>query len=122
MPTEGFVEVGGLKDTSFRLNNKIVEANHLASGKYRNLISQSGISHMVISGVGYFTDSAAEEILRGYAFSTTANNYEMYFGNGDKISGKFVISNYERRGNLASQEDFSVILESAGVIVFTIGT
>jgi predicted secreted protein len=43
------------------------------------------------------------------------------FGNGDKISGKFVIANYERSGNLGSQEDFSINLESAGAILFTIG-
>lgn len=121
-PTEIFSETGGLRDVSLRLNNKAIESNNLVSGRYRSLISQSGISYIAVSGKGYFTDSSAEEILKGYAFSATANNYEMYFGNGDKISGKFVISNYERSGNLGSQEDFALNLESAGAILFTIGT
>lgn len=121
-PTEIFIEIGGLRDISLRLNNDAIESNNLTSGKYRRLISQSGISSMAISGKGYFTDSTSEETLRGYAFSGTSNNFEISFGNGDKISGAFVIKNYERSGNWASQEDYSIILQSAGGILFTNGT
>ena len=118
-PTEGFVNIGGLRNTSFKLNNRVVESNDLASGRWRNLLSGVGIDSLSIGGDGFFTDAASEETLRGYAFAATTNNYELHFGNGDKLSGAFFISRYLRDGELNSQENCAISLESAGAIVFT---
>jgi TP901-1 family phage major tail protein len=120
-PTEVFTAVGGLRRTSFTMNNKVIESSNLGSGKWRKLISGAGIESAALSGSGYFTDSAAEEALRGHAFAATANNYELHFGNGDKLSGAFLVSRYSRVGDFGSQEDFAIDLESAGVVTFAVG-
>ena len=120
-PTEVFTDVGGVINTSFKLDNEIIEANNLSAGAYRQINAQSGIKNLVIRFDGYFTDSSAEELMRRYAFSAASSNYELHFGNGDKISGAFFISSYERVGNLGSQEDFVVVLENSGDVTFTVG-
>ena len=118
-PTEVFTNIGSLRNTSFKLNNKIINTSDLASGKWQKLLAGAGIEAMVIKGRGFFTDEASEETLRGYAFAVSSNNYELHFGNGDKLSGAFLVSEYVRAGDLRLPEDFSVVLESAGAIVFT---
>ncbi|MDA0780801.1 MAG: phage tail tube protein [Rickettsiales bacterium] len=120
-PTEVFTEIGGMINTDFILNNKIIEANNLISGQYRKINGQTGVKSLVVKGNGYFTDSSSEELMRGYAFSGSSNNYELHFGNGDYISCAFVVSSYERKGRLGTQEDFAVVLESDGYINFTNG-
>jgi TP901-1 family phage major tail protein len=119
-PTEVFTAVGGFRSNSFKLDNKIIEANNLSSGRWQKLIA-AGINKVSVKGRGYFTDSAAEEILRAYAFAGSLNNYEFYFGNGDKISGAFIIAEYERSGDFGEQEDFTATLESAGAVSFVAG-
>ncbi|MCE3233046.1 MAG: phage major tail protein family [Rickettsiaceae bacterium] len=119
-PTEAFTTIGGLRNTSFKLNNMIKDASNLASGRWRKLTG-AGIESVSIKADGFFTDSAAEETFRGYAFAATVNNYELAFGNGDKLSGAFVVSEYERNGDLRKPEEFSLVLESAGAVTFTVG-
>lgn len=118
-PTEVFTIVGGLRLTGFKLNNSVRDASTLASGKWRKLLSASGISSLEISGGGYFTDTATEETLRSCAFASSVNNYELNFGNGHKISGAFLIAEYSRSGDIRRQEEFTIKLESAGAVVYS---
>ena len=120
-PTEAFIDLGGLVNTSLQLVSDIIESTDLSSGAYRQVNDQTGIKKLVIKAEGFFSDVLSEELLRGYAFSGASSNYELHFGNGDKISGAFVISSYGRRGNLEAQEDFIVILESSSNVSFTKG-
>lgn len=120
-PTESFADIGGMRGTSFALRNRIIDASSLTSGKWRKLAGSAGIQSFSVSGEGYFTDSSAEETLRGYAFSGAASNYELHFGNGDKISGSFIIAEYSRSGDMKSQENYAIRLESAGEVSFVSG-
>lgn len=118
-PTETFTTIGGLKNAAIGLANKMVDSTNLSSGKWRALLGGAGVSAVSVSGNGFFTDSAAEETLRAAAFSGAARNYEIILGNNDKISGAFIVSVYKRSGNVNSEEDFAVSLESSGTIVFS---
>jgi predicted secreted protein len=89
-PTEAFTSIGGLRSTSFKLNNKVLDSGNLNSGKWQSLLGGAGIESVTIKGSGYFTDTAAEETFRGYAFAASSNNYELHFGNTDKLSGFFL--------------------------------
>ena len=117
-PTEVFTQIGGMRNTKILLENNTIDNSDLSSGRWRDLQSASGLASLVISGDGYFTDSSAEEILRGYAFASTVNNYQLYFGNGDSISGAFLISKYQRDGGFSSQEEFFIELLSSGAVAF----
>lgn len=112
----GGVTLGSLRMIRMELAGQKVEANTVASAGWRVLLSGAGIKSLSINAEGVFSDTAVEEALQGYAFDQTARNYQLLFGNGDTLTGLFVISSYERRGQVSGEEGFSVVLESAGVI------
>ena len=118
LPTETFTTIGGLRTSRLTINNHILESTNRESGAWKQLLGGAGVNSMTLEGAGLFTNSAAEETLRGYAFAGTANNYKFYFANGNNITGAFLITTYERHGNHDAEEGFSVALESAGPISF----
>lgn len=118
-PTELFTSIGGLRTTSFTHNNQSVDATNRESGAWRALLDGAGMRSISISGSGVFTDSAAEEAVRGFALSNSVRNYELTFGNGDKLTGPFQITAYQRAGSYSDAETYSLTLASAGQVTFT---
>jgi TP901-1 family phage major tail protein len=118
-PTESFTTVGGLRTTNFTHNNQTVDATNKDSGAWRELLDGAGTRSVSISGSGVFTDSAAEETVRGYAMENSVKNFELTFGNGDKLSGPFQITSYQRAGSYSDVETYSLTLSSAGQVTFT---
>lgn len=114
-PIESFTAIGGLQVNQLQLQRNAVEANDVADDGWRRLAA-GGIRSVRISGQGVFSDSAAEETLRAHAFAGTIANVELEFGNGDVVSGAFMITAYERRGDIAEAENFEVTLESSGTV------
>lgn len=117
-PTENFTSIGGLTKTSFTLKNTIIESNDLASGQWRVILGEKGVNSLAISASGYFTDTAAEEVLRGKAFSGSVNNFELHFGNGDVLSGSFYIDEYNRNGINKQLEEFAISILNSGEVSF----
>lgn len=110
--------VGGMRATRFLLNNQLVDASSKDSGKWRTLLVGSGISSLSITGSGVFTNAVSEQTLRQLAFSNNSGNFALFFANGDVLSGMFVISTYERQGNVGEEEVYSLTLESSGKIEY----
>jgi TP901-1 family phage major tail protein len=119
--TETFSTIGGLRASRIVLNNQVVQSDTLTSGIWRQALPNAGVRTLTISGSGIFSDAASEEMLRGYAFGGTVNNYRFIFANGDYIAGPFIITSYERGGNQDSEETYSITLASAGTLAFTNG-
>jgi len=117
--TELFSTIGGMRTTRFVFNSKLIDTTNKDSGAWRQILEGGGIRYISISGDGLFTDSNAEEIMREQAFNNHIKNYELYFGNGDKLSGSFQITSYERSGDYDGEETYKITLESSGEIIFT---
>jgi TP901-1 family phage major tail protein len=113
-----FVAIGGMRTTKFILNNKLIDASNIESGTWRELLEGSGISFVTITGEGIFTNSESEQIFKTCAFNNEIKEYELIFGNGERLIGKFHISSYERSGNHGEEETYSLMLESTGPIKF----
>lgn len=118
---ELFTIIGGMRVAAMRLVNRKLENPHVASGAWRSLQTDGGLRALSLSGSGIFTDDEAEELLRGHAFAGDAANYELSFGNGDKLQGAFLIAAYERTGEMNDAEQYKLTLESAGEVMFTAG-
>ncbi len=116
---ETFATIGGMRTSRLTVNNRAIDSSNKDSGVWRQLLSNGGIRTMSISGTGIFTDAVSEELLRGYAFAGTVNNYQFVFANGDYITGSFLVTSYERSGNYDAEETYALTLESAGAISFT---
>lgn len=117
-PAENFTTVGGLRNARIQLNNRALDHSGPEKGSWQALLSGAGRQSLVVQGSGLFTDTAAEEMFRGYAFARSVNNYEIYFGNGDHVAGPFMITAYERSGEVSREENFRVSLISAGEITY----
>lgn len=118
-PTETFTTIGGLRTTSFSHNNQAVDTTNKDSGAWRQLLDGAGTRSISISGNGVFTDTAAEETVRGFAMNNQIKNYQMTFGNGDSMVGAFQITSYQRMGNYNGEETYALTLASAGTVTFT---
>ncbi len=117
--SEVFTTVGGLRATRFSLTSQMVDPTNKDSGAWREILSGAGVKSVSLSGAGVFTDSSAEETVRSLAFSASPRNYQITFGNGDYLTGSFMITSYERAGDYDAEETFSITLESSGQVTFT---
>jgi len=116
---ETFTTIGGLLLTSFHHRNKAIDVTTKDSGGWCDLLEGGSTSAVSISGSGRFTDSAAEETVRGHAMNNRIRNYQITFGGGDTLSGKFLITDYQRGGSNSSIEVYSLSLASSGPITYT---
>ncbi|MBP9792032.1 MAG: hypothetical protein KBC27_02365 [Rickettsiales bacterium] len=116
--SQEFEVVGGMRATKFLLNNQIVDVTTKESGKWRDLLSGAGISYIAISGSGIFTDKKSEQIIRVAAFENKLLDFQISFGNGDVLSGEFLVNVYERIGNMAEEELYNLGLESSGQVSY----
>lgn len=118
-PTESFTPVKGIMVTEMLVQNALVESNTLASGAWRALIASAGHRHMQIRAEGVFEDSASEETLRGLAFSGLSRNVELAFPNAHSVRVPMIVAEYIRRGEVDDVERVEMVLESAGLAVYS---
>lgn len=116
---EAFSAIGGMRATSFRLNNEIVDVTNKTSGGWRELLSGAGIRHVSLSGGGIFTDSASEVLLQAKALNASVDNYEITFESGDKFTGAFQVTSLEYAGDYNGERTYRISLESSGEVTFS---
>ena len=119
--------LAGLRSTSMSINGEMVDvttkdSNPLVAGgadKAREILEGGGIRSMSISASGVFTDSALENDIRISAQKGQIREYKLVFGDGDDITGNFLITSYERAGEFNGEETYSLTLESSGQLTHT---
>lgn len=115
---EQFTVVGGMRSTSLRINNEMVDVTHKMSGGWRELLSGAGIRHISLSGGGIFTNSDSETLLQAKALASSVDNYEIVFESGAKFSGAFQVSSLEYAGDYNGERTYALGLESSGVVSY----
>lgn len=118
---ETFTAIGAARTVAMTLNNQPADATTMDSQGYQILQGDAGAQSLHIRLEGLFKDAAAEETLRAAAFARSANNYELWFPNGDKYAAAFVVQEYQRGGSFDGLETFSVTLARSGAGTFTAG-
>lgn len=111
--------VGGFRSNNFSVNGEAIDVSDKDSAGWKELLDGGGLRSMSVSGSGVFKDTAGEEQVRALAFSSALHKFEITTGNGDKFTGTFQLTSYERSGEHAGEETFSISLESSGAITFT---
>jgi TP901-1 family phage major tail protein len=114
-----FNVIGGMRTNRMVFNNEMIDTTNKMSGGWRELLNQSGARSISISGAGIFTDSSSEQKIREYSFANMIKKYQLCFGNGDILQGKFQISSYERSGGYNEEETYNITLESSGEISYS---
>ncbi|NDG19983.1 MAG: hypothetical protein EB117_17205 [Betaproteobacteria bacterium] len=90
-------------------------------GAWRRLATAQALRSVSIEGEGIFTDANSEERARTLAFNGSVNNYQLHFGNGDYLTGSFLIAVYERQGEYHEEDVYALRFESAGAISYVAG-
>ena len=115
---ETFDVVGGMRSTSLRINNEMVDVTNKMSGGWREILPGAGLRKISLSGSGIFTDSASETSLQAKALTSSVDNYEIVFESGAKFSGAFQVTSLEYAGDYNGERTYSIALESSGVVSF----
>jgi TP901-1 family phage major tail protein len=118
---EAFAVIGGLRNVALEVTRELAANSAVNGDIWGSVLEAAGGLSVVITGGGYFADSAAEETLRGHVFAATQPAMKLSFGNGDTLSGNFAITRYSRLGSIDGQEDFTVALKSSGSVAFVKG-
>ena len=111
--------LGGLKTTSFKMNNQPLDISTKDTLGWRELLEDGSLKSVSIGGSGIFKDSTSDETIRSYVFNGSLNTFTLVFPNGDTIEGTFLVTNYERTGGYEGPEEYTLSLESSGIPVFT---
>jgi len=109
--------VAGLRTTQLSINGDVVVVTNKGSGGWRELLSGAGSRSLSVSAAGIFLGSAAEVALRGHALAGTIEDYQLAFEDGEKLSGKFLVSRLDYAGDFNGERNYTVQLESSGEVV-----
>ena len=118
-PSEQFIMVAGMQQTRFSVSNRMMSNSDALSDAWRELHAVPGGRSIRISGEGRFEDSDAESWVRSAAFSGTLERFRVTLGNGEYLTGSFLIGRYERVGQYADADRFQLILESSGEVLYS---
>ncbi|MCF8473076.1 MAG: phage major tail protein, TP901-1 family [Emcibacter sp.] len=117
--TEIFDVVGGMRSTSLRINNEMVDVSHKMSGGWREILSGAGNRHISLAGSGIFTNSASETLLQTKALTSSVDNYQVTFESGANFTGAFQVTSLEYAGDYNGERTYNIALESSGVVGFS---
>ena len=122
---EVFTTIAGLRNTNFTINNEAVDITNKDSSGWRTLLAGAGTRSLSVSADGVMDDVAVTQTILTDSYSSGAfKNYKIvYNSNGttwDDIEADFQITSYERGGEDAAEETFSITLESSGTPIFSV--
>lgn len=118
---EAFTTLGVARAVSMTLDNRPLDVTSMNAGGMQELDAQGGAQSLRIVLQGLFKNAQAEELLRAAAFSRTADNYVLYFPNGDTYKAAFVVESYVRTGSYDGLETFAATLARSGAGIYAQG-
>ena len=87
--TPAYATVAGMRTTQMQVNGEAVNVTSKDSGAWRELLSGAGVRSVSVSASGIFTGSAAETRVRSHALAGLIDDYELSFGSGERMRGRF---------------------------------
>lgn len=111
--------VGGLRATTLSVGNVVVDITSKDDAPWKTLLANAGDRSVTIGGAGIFKDSLSEELLNTWSLNGSINLMQIIRENGDKFMGSFQITKYEHMGNYNGAEEYSLTLDSSGIVTYT---
>ncbi len=117
-----FATVGGIRTNNFTINNEPVDITNADSAGFRELLADGGVQSIDMSGDGVVVDAVAFQTMLTQTKDRTKLTYQINFGNGGKITSKFVIGSMQITGAHNDAQTFSVSMQSDGQATITLPT
>ncbi len=118
-----FTLVSGLRDTTLTITDQEIDVTTKDDNGIRKLLSGRVMRSMSVSGTGVFLDNTWAETMRQLMFDGTHREYRIVVpGAGDAggtYEGEFRIISIEYTGAHDGAVNYSISLQSAGDIAFT---
>ena len=116
---EVFTTVAGLRARTISLNARTVDATDADSaGRWRELLSGSGVKSAAVSGQGVFRDAASDAAIREAFFGQAARRWRLIVPDFGVLEGPFLVAALEYAGQHEGEASFAMSLASAGEISF----
>lgn len=115
----GYETCAGLRTKRIAFNTETVDVTDAdAAGRWRQLLSGSGVQRASISGSGIFKDAASDTLMRTIFFQGDIREWQIVLPDFGLLNGLFQIVALEYGGNHDGEVTFEVALESAGLVSF----
>lgn len=115
----GYETLAGLRSKRIAFNAETVDVTDAdAAGRWRELLSGSGVQRASISGSGIFKDAQSDAQMRTAFFAGEIRRWQVVLPDFGLLEGLFQISALEYGGNHDGEVTFDIALESAGLISF----
>jgi TP901-1 family phage major tail protein len=116
----GFVTVAGLRTKRLAFNAETVDVTDADSvGRWRELLSGSGVQRAAVSGAGIFKDAASDAAIRTRFFGAEVAAWQFVIPDFGTVEGPFQITALEYSGAHDGEVTFEIALESAGALGFS---
>lgn len=117
--TGTFLTLAGLRTRALSLNAQSVDVTHAESvGRWRELLDGAGVKQAVLTGAGIFKDANTDALTRQMFFDGVIRSWQVLLPDFGTITGLFLITKLEYRGEHAGEMTFDITIESAGALAF----
>jgi TP901-1 family phage major tail protein len=116
---EDWTTVAGLRTTTWTINGEDVDVTTKDDDGWQQRLAGAGVRSITISASGVFQDTAVELEVLTRSINQTLDLYRLTFENGDQLTSKFQIANYERTGDHDGAEMYTMTMNSHGTPSYT---
>jgi TP901-1 family phage major tail protein len=115
----GFVTLAGIRASKIQLSAALVDATSADSPEaWRELLAGAGAKTAKVTGRGVFKDAASDARMRTVFFAGEAPDWQFILPDFGTLQGAFQVSELSWSGEHDGEAEFSVTLESAGLVSF----
>ena len=117
----GFTTLAGVRASRIQLSAGTVDGTSADSAEaWRELVEGAGIKSARVTGRGVFKDAASDARMRAVFFGGEAPDWQLILPDFGTLKGAFQISELSWSGAHEGEAEFSVTLESAGLLAFEV--
>ncbi|KCZ85865.1 TP901-1 family phage major tail protein [Hyphomonas adhaerens MHS-3] len=115
----GYVTLAGIRASRIQLSAALVDATSADSPEaWRELLAGAGAKTAKVTGRGVFKDAASDARMRAVFFAGEAPDWQFILPDFGTLAGAFQVSELSWSGEYDGEAEFSVTLESAGLVSF----
>lgn len=114
-----YVTLAGIRASRIQLSAALVDATSADSPEaWRELLAGAGAKTAKVTGRGVFKDAASDARMRAVFFAGEAPDWQFILPDFGTLAGVFQVSELSWSGAHDGEAEFSVTLESAGLVSF----
>jgi predicted secreted protein len=116
---EIFTSLGGLERVQVNISQPYTDRASPAFVNWRHNSDSSGLLYVRVNATGIDINQRSNRLLRQTILNKASKIFQIIFEKGDKLTGRFVIVEYQQLESSSNQDRFSIELLSSGAITYS---